>query len=187
MSQRRRRKPPTEPRTIPTTVPGDGPELMLPYVEGIIEDEDCLPRSRRIELERAIVALFAYEWFEASRLGRVCASAVRAMRVWSSEVMGAIATGWRIAQSRSMLSWGWQIDIDLLLFSFPLLYILSQLRIVDGRFLSDLHSTSSFHFRSDQVHVQALKQMMSDLRPPRCSGKSNRSPSELNWRMYLGR
>lgn len=61
MSQRRRRKPPTEPRTIPTTVPGDGPELMLPYVEGIIEDEDCLPRSRRIELERAIVALFAYE------------------------------------------------------------------------------------------------------------------------------
>lgn len=44
-----RRKPATEPRTIPTTVPGEGPEFMEPYVVGIMVGLEEVWRGRMRE------------------------------------------------------------------------------------------------------------------------------------------
>lgn len=40
MSQRIKRNPPTDPRTMPTTVPGAGPLFSWPYVVGIMPGVD---------------------------------------------------------------------------------------------------------------------------------------------------
>lgn len=42
ISQRQIKNPPTEPRTMPTTVPAEGPELIEPYVVGMMLGLFCL-------------------------------------------------------------------------------------------------------------------------------------------------
>ena len=84
-----RRKPPTEPRTIPTTTPGLGPELRLAYVVGMATIV-CLFRREDMELvidctERVVI------WCEI--VGGERGAGFRFEVRWSSTVIAARSDG----------------------------------------------------------------------------------------------
>lgn len=81
---------------MPTTVPGVGPELMLPYVDGTTDGSFCRPINRRILFESATAVLRAIPLQVAQFVGERESFALRKSE---GEVgIGAIATKSQITQ-----------------------------------------------------------------------------------------
>jgi hypothetical protein len=95
ISHRQIRNPPTDPSTMPTIVPGEGPEFILPYVVGIMDGVFCLRiKSASFEVRVGRVLSRARRWDDVrgARLARrEDARELRAERMDEDVGIGAIA------------------------------------------------------------------------------------------------